>query len=363
MVWPYTDSITHAIRQTRTLPNNTGYLACGFFGLRNELSQALIVRYDNDGDTLWTKKYGLNNYEMIALGSSSYTDGGYIFTGYRNTSGVFNNSFLLRTNSEGQIIWSKYYGGYSVQNGSMRVDNDGAIFTWSAYLEEFTTNDEKEMLLRKWDGDGNVVWEYRSPSLYFGSSFDMEVLPTGHIITTHVDGITSRLMKFSSEGDSLWSRGYSVTNGQNYLYDVTPTSDGGFVCTGLAYRFAPLDPGFQQSQTIWVLKTDSLGCVVPGCHTVGVEEYALDLNEYLRITPNPVLAGQSLHFTFDPPIEHEAQGPRRMLLLDAMGRQVREEAMRGIDHSTATIDLSPGLYYLHLTDGTRWLAGRKVVVE
>ena len=270
---------------------------------------------------------------------------------------------MIRTDENGNLEWTRYFGGYATQNGAVRSTLDGSIFTWSSYLEEFTTNDEEEMLLRKWDGDGNVVWEYRSPSLYFGSSFDMEVLPTGHIITTHVDGITSRLMKFSSEGDSLWSRGYSVTNGQNYLYDVTPTSDGGFVCTGLAYRFAPLDPGFQQSQTIWVLKTDSVGCVVPGCHTVGVEEYALDLNEYLRITPNPVLAGQSLHFTFDPPIEHEAQGPRRMLLLDAMGRQVREETMHGTGHSTSTADLSPGLYYLHLTDGTRWLAGGKVVLE
>ena len=270
---------------------------------------------------------------------------------------------MIRIDENGNLEWTRYFGGYAPQNGAVRSTLDGSIFTWSSYLEEFTTNDEEEMLLRKWDSDGNVVWEYRSPSLYFGSSFDMEVLPTGDIITTHVDGITSRLMKFSSEGDSLWSRGYSVTNGQNYLYDVTPTSDGGFVCTGLAYRFAPLDPGFQQSQTIWVLKTDSLGCVVPGCHMVGVEEYALDLNEYLRIAPNPVFAGQSLHFTFDPPFEYEARGPRRMLLLDALGRQVREETIHGTGHSTSTIDLSPGLYYLHLTDGTRWLAGGKVVVE
>jgi hypothetical protein len=63
-----------------------------------------------------------------------------------------------------------------------------------------------------------------------------------------------------------------------------------------------------------------------------------------------------------PPSYHP-KGPLRVVLLDALGRQVQEERMSGSTLSLSTSTLPAGLYYLHLTDGTRWLAGGKVVVE
>jgi len=368
MVWPYSDSLIHAIRQTRLEDIGYGYISCGFFDPIESSSRAFMVKYDASGDTLWTKQYAVNGQGMVALGINSYPGGGYIMIGYRSASSVYDSSFLQRMDSSGALIWRRYFGDYATQNGAFRFASDGGIVTWSNYRELTWPFEERQLMLTKWNAAGEVVWQKKSHSGYYASSRDFEVLPDGSFIGTAFSAEAGRnglLCKFSAQGDSLWTRAYQVASGPHYLNDVTLTSDGGFVCTGEANRIMPQDaPNFQQSQTIWVLKTDSLGCVVPGCHTVGVEEYALDLNEYLRITPNPVLAGQSLHFTFDPPIEHEAQGPRRMLLLDAMGRQVREETtMHGTGHSTSTANLSPGLYYLHLADGTRWLAGGKVVLE
>jgi hypothetical protein len=55
-----------------------------------------------------------------------------------------------------------------------------------------------------------------------------------------------------------------------------------------------------------------------------------------------------------------------------MGRQVHEESIgtgtgtRQLAHlptGQAGLPLAAGLYYLHLTDGTRWLAGGKVIVS
>ncbi len=154
-----------------------------------------------------------------------------------------------------------------------------------------------------------------------------------------------------------------MLHGQHSFGDVEMTSDGGFLLTGSAWRFLPLDPDIQTNFVTWVMKTDSLGCVVPGCHTVGIDEVALGLDQYLSNSPNPVASGQPLRITFEPPAEYLPQGPLRVAVVDATGRMVLEERMGGATLDLSMNKLTTGLYYLHLTDGTRWLAGGKFIVE
>ena len=96
---------------------------------------------------------------------------------------------------------------------------------------------------------------------------------------------------------------------------------------------------------------------------MGNEEVALGLDQYLSISPNPVAAGQPLRISFEPPAEFTPKGPPCVVLLDATGSLVNEERMGSTTFDHSTNKLTSGLYYLHLTDGTWWLAGGKVIVE
>ncbi|MEX1132450.1 MAG: hypothetical protein WEC15_04425, partial [Flavobacteriales bacterium] len=371
--WPASDSVTHGIRQTRRT-NDGGYVLGGFWHRPGD-AQAYVIRLNADGDTLWTKQIGLLSQDEDIMGLSEYTDGGFVLTGYRQYGGSFERSILIRTDANGNPLWTRYYGGFAGQNGSVKVTADGGIVTWSDYREQGWPPNYSQVMLTKWNAVGEIVWQRKSHYGYYSGARDIEVLSDGSFIGTAFSaaaGLNGMLCKFSSEGDSLWTRGYQVASGPHYLNDVTLTSDGGFVCTGEANRMMPQDAAnFQQSQTIYVFKTDSMGCVVPGCHTVGVQEYALDLNQYLRIWPNPLPAGQALQFTFAPPTTFTPNGSLRVVLLDAMGRQVHEQHLGHLGHSersegvpmAVTASLATGLYYLHLTDGNRWLAGGKVVVS
>ena len=82
--------------------------------------------------------------------------------------------------------------------------------------------------------------------------------------------------------------------------------------------------------------------------------------------------GTPLSIAFTPPPTFTPNGPLRVVVQDAMGRQLHEEVLGhngGHRERSETIvtavsaSLAAGLYHLHLTDGTRWLAGGKVVVE
>lgn len=367
LAYPSTDSISRAIRQSRNVSDG-GYVLGGFWQQPGDV-QAFLIRLNMDLDTLWTRRIGLVTQNEIIIGLSEYTDGDFVLTGYRAYGFSNDLSFLMRTDANGNLLWTRYYGGTAGQNGAVRVTADGGIVTWSDYREPTWQSNYSQVMLTKWDASGDIVWQKKSHYGYYAGARDFEVMPDGSFIAVAFSAENERggmLCKFSPEGDSLWTRGHNVASGPHYLNDVTLTSDGGFVCTGEANRMMPQDaPNFQQSQTIYVFKTDSMGCVVPGCHTVGVEEYALDLNEYLRIWPNPLPAGQALQFTFEPPPTFTPTGPLRVVLLDASGRQVHEERVRGgtSTPNTINIQLATGLFYLHLTDGTRWLAGGKVMVE
>ncbi len=362
MTYPITDSLTNAIRQTRRMVDGS-ILLCGFRQRSNDPTFALLVKVDPEGDTLWTRAFiQTNGSGMVALGVEEYVDGGVLLTGFR-TGAAFNRSFLLRTDADGNELWRRYYGNVASQNGAVRVDPDGGIITWNNYKEPGTPLDEQEMMLTKWNAEGQVVWQRKMFYGYYCSTYDLEVLPDGDIICTGALGGSAKLLRFNSVGDLLWARDISILNSFHLLYDVESTSDGGFVCTGVAWRDPVFDPDIQQSQTIWVVKTDSLGCVVPGCQLVGVEEYVMDLNEHLRIWPNPVARGTPLQLSFTPPPEFMPNGPLRLVVLDALGRTVQEGALRGSAGQLTTDNLSNGLYHLSLTDNTRWLAGGKVVVE
>jgi hypothetical protein len=298
------------------------------------------------------------------VGVAEYFDGGYLLTGYRIGPPSTDQSFLIRTDPNGNELWRRFYGNRASVNGALSIAADGSIYTWSAYRQQNWPIDWQQMMLTKWDPDGNVIWTNRVNYNYFTSTHDMEILADGSLVGTGALLNQAVLVKFNADGDSLWYRNYALVSGQNYFYDVQPTSDGGFVCTGYASRFVPLEPNYVTDQIIWVVKTDSLGCVVPGCHTVGVEEYLLDLNEHLHVWPNPVASGTPLSLSFTPPPEFAAKGPLRVVVLDAAGRLVLEENFT-THNSQITLHtaLTRGTYHLHLRDDHRWLAGRTVVVE
>ncbi len=319
---------------------------------------------DPMGDTLWVKRYGTPIEAPVALGVAEYTDGGFLLTGYGTPPGNFNMSFLIRTDASGNEIWRRNYGNNASVGGAVRIAADGGIITWSEYRDPTWPNWYwQQMMLTKWNATGNVVWQKRSHYNNYVNTYDFEILPDGSMIATGTALLEAVLAKFSPTGDSLWSRSFTPTHGGSYLYDVQPTSDGGFVATGETFKYDPIDTQFQTNQIIWVVKTDSLGCVVPGCQNVGVHEYALDLNEHLSVWPNPV--NDRINLTFTPPPEFTATGKLRVVLLDATGKQVLEASFAPSTEqfNLSAVGLAPGVYHLHLSDAKKWLAGRTIVKE
>ena len=100
------------------------------------LSDVYLIRTDSDGDTLWTRTYGGTDHEH---GNSiqQVSDGGFIIVGNTGSFSVDNyNIYLIRIDQNGDTLWTKTYGGVEFDEGeSVRHTNDDGfiIAGWTSH--------------------------------------------------------------------------------------------------------------------------------------------------------------------------------------------------------------------------------------
>ncbi len=365
------DSTLVGFRQLRQTVDG-GFVFCGFHDTPDSHPKALLVKLDTNGTVQWQQTYDAPGQSYVAISVAQYVDGGYVLAGYRLPESVPNLGFLIRTDSIGNQIWRRHFGGEAGGWCPVRVCADSGIVVLSSYAETGWPWDWQQQLLVKYNPSGGVVWQTRSNYFQNVTAYDLEVLPDQSIIGVGTFSSDIGLTKYSAAGDSLWCRLLRIFQPYAYhsAYDVELASDGGFLLTGQASQDVG-DPHPGQ-ETIFVIKTDSVGCVVPGCQNVGVQEYVMDLQVRLRVSPNP--AADLVQVALDLPEGGEVQGQVQVQLLDASGRLVLVEPVQLVTSSgvetlnklSATVNVSAlpsGTYYLHLRDAKRWLAGSKVVVE
>jgi len=165
-----------------------------------------LVRIDTLGDTIWTKYYGGDGYD-VAYSIAESNDGGYVVTGETNSFGLSSNIYILRLNSTGDTIWTKSIGDLDYQLG------------------RFVT--------KSIDGSYFIVGDRRVPN-------------TGYL--------DIYLIKIDNRGDTLWTKTYN----HGYLdfgRSVAATADGGCIIAGLAERF----PG---GGNIFLIRVDSEGDII-----------------------------------------------------------------------------------------------------
>ena len=92
-----------------TLPD--GYIVSGHtFTFGQGEYDIYLIRTDLNGDTLWTRTYGQEG-EDVGWWVRPVADGGFIVAGNAERLGIdHHNTYLLKTDSEGHIVWTRSYG-------------------------------------------------------------------------------------------------------------------------------------------------------------------------------------------------------------------------------------------------------------
>jgi type IX secretion system substrate protein len=245
-------------------------------------------------------------------------DGGYIIGAERTNDGqvflnYYNRTLIIKTDPSGNQLWQYLSPPGVLQDAAhaMIKTPDSGLVVASGAGQEIGNNPNYHTLV--WDGlifkldaDRNVMWntplrgsdvpggggteltemvEATDGNGYVASGIVYEITPE------HPNGYyTSWLVKVSPEGDSLWSRRYTYFDGEFVapeVWDMKATPDGGYVLVGFSRNVGLPAPG-------WIMKVDSFGCLIPGCHLTDATEEKETTAPLLAIYPNPV--GDFLNF-------------------------------------------------------------------
>src|SRR5436190_17925854 len=129
-----------------------------------------ITKLDVSGKIIWQKTIGGSSID-VATGISELQNGNLVISGYTSSSngdfltnkGSF-DIFLLCTDAQGNILWTKIYGGSLVDlcYSQLRTDDGGFILGGSSYSSDgdVTNNHgDQDLWILKTDSVGNILWQ------------------------------------------------------------------------------------------------------------------------------------------------------------------------------------------------------------
>lgn len=142
------------------------------------------LKLSEEGTVIWQKMFGGSSREW-GFSILQTSDGGYIACGLSASTDIPNcpsrgewDSYLIRLNPNGSLLWQKKYGGsssdLSYQIQSMANDFICLGGSWSRDIPECANHGDRDFYLFKVDSKGDLKWQklYGGAKTDYASSFD-----------------------------------------------------------------------------------------------------------------------------------------------------------------------------------------------
>jgi len=191
---------------------------------------ALLMKLSLDGDVLWEKTWGGEEYEQ-AWAVTLAEDGGYYVFGETDSYGAGDRDFfLLKITEDGIEEWYKTYG-YAYREwpyGMLQLSNGDLLIY--GFTESVTSRERNQYVLRL-GKDGSVIWEYTVESPEEELVLDALETAEGDLVLAVGIASDGKLVKLDAYGQSLWEKRYELPSWQ-FASQVAQSEDGGFLLAG-----------------------------------------------------------------------------------------------------------------------------------
>lgn len=274
---------------------------------------AFLAKYSQNGNLLWARSFGGREADEITAIAADNTGNIFVTGYYRSDSVVLPgyvlrkaancavccNTFLIKMDSNGNIIWCKdIIGTADVAALSLATDGSNVFLTGyfcgsyavfdSDTVKKFTQFwSDQNIFVAKFSGSGAISWTKSAGCSFQSQGNDITCDNSGNVIVTGFvncfpplvlgnDTVTNSnpqsgateafLLKYNNSGNLLWARAYGgtsfddayevITDGNNNIY-----STGVFMSKTLAIDSVSVNNTMQNEMTgdAYLTKFDSTG--------------------------------------------------------------------------------------------------------
>ncbi len=249
------------------IPTSTGGYLLSFFSdaviWADTLAGYRIAEVNSSGNIVWSRilnSYGCSAGGRCEISLLELSSGGYLLAGRHGTTHLGDVSgYLVKLNTTGDTVWSKTYNGAALDeiNDLIELPNGNLILAGST--KSFGTGNA-DVYLIKTDSNGNVIWSktYGTAStndvcLAISTTFDGGFAMTGYSSPIPNRQADVLLMKTDSAGTLQWTKWYGGVD-KDFGMDVSQTSDSGYFIVGCSNSFPN-----NNHDDLFVVRTNSSG--------------------------------------------------------------------------------------------------------
>lgn len=221
-----------------------GYVTGGSSEDTTGFDEVHLIRFDANGDTLWTRVFGdpAGNRYWVGYQVKAIAQNGFILVGSTDQGGSA-DGFALLTDATGNEVWRRRYGGASPQaDGFLSValgEGDSFFLGGSTY----PTDNNGDPWVIHVDGNGEPIWETSWGGPYDDGAGHLTTLLDGNILVANAHGFNEQGTRFkpaltkldAEDGSILWDRTYGPEVLNTVLFAAKEAANNDLIACGVTY--------------------------------------------------------------------------------------------------------------------------------
>ena len=230
--------------------------------LGNGDSDIWLIKTNSQGDSVWTRSFGgsepEHGYDIILN-----EDGGFTLLGSTQSIGNGGSDiWLIKTDANGNEQWSQSYGDASNDVGHSMLHTYDNGYLIRSNIQSFGDGNTATGLLRV-GSNGEEIWTKTfggssgDPGYSFRKTSDDEYILVCSLFDHGDNAYDAWLIKLNDSGDITWEKMFGETE-HDRGYSVIETLDGGYAFVGSTNNFGN---GDKNNSDLWVIKTDQNGFI------------------------------------------------------------------------------------------------------
>ncbi|MBL4586586.1 MAG: hypothetical protein JKX84_05975 [Flavobacteriales bacterium] len=216
----------------------------------------LLIKTDGNGNPIWKKTFGgsANDAGRSVIELSS---GGYMLLG---TTGSFGagvaSMYVIRTDTDGNEIWSRTFGGFSLDGGSELVQANANEVLLLGFTQSFGAGD-RDIYLQAVSLNGDSLWS----STYGGAAYEesqaiRKTTDGGYVLSSHSasqePNHSLHALRLSENGSIIWEQHFGTPTQHEGGEGVLEDSEDNFVFVGYS-------SSNNNAEQAYLIKTDATG--------------------------------------------------------------------------------------------------------